>query len=161
MSIKRVISPTGRCSCVTKIGLLYVRRDPCGSIGWQCQNENREQRWSMFCMFWCWPGRSEGDTVDASDDDDADWLIYRGRRWCPWLIRESVRPTQWPWPAADMWLPAHSDCDSCQCLFMPSSLSMFFFLLQVYYWLGSGSSSGHSKLGTGPIPSSSMYIDHI
>ena len=34
----------------------------------------------------------------------------------------------------------------------------FFFLLQVHYWLGSG--SGHYKLGTGPIPLSSMYIDH-
>ena len=33
----------------------------------------------------------------------------------------------------------------------------FFFLLQVHYWLGSG--SGHYKLGTGPIPLSSMYID--
>ena len=91
------------------------------------KNENRERRWPMFCMFWCWPGRSEGDTVDASDDDDADWLIYCGRRWCPWLIRESVRPTQWPWPAADMWLPAHAHCDSCQCLCMSSSLSIFSF----------------------------------
>ena len=34
----------------------------------------------------------------------------------------------------------------------------FFFLQQVHYWLGSG--SGHYKLGTGPIPLSSMYIDH-
>ena len=34
----------------------------------------------------------------------------------------------------------------------------FFFLPQVHYWLGSG--SGHYKLGTGPIPLSSMYIDH-
>ena len=57
-----------------------------------------------------------------------------------------------------MWLPAHVHCDSCQCLCMSSSLSIFFFLLQVHYWLGSG--SGHYKLGTGPIPLSSMYIDH-
>ena len=42
----------------------------------------------------------------------------------PWLIRESVRPT---WPAADMWLPAHAHCDSCQCLCMSSSLSNFSF----------------------------------
>ena len=31
-----------------KCGLLYVRRDACGCIGCQCQNENRERRWPCF-----------------------------------------------------------------------------------------------------------------
>ena len=98
---------------------------------------NRERRWPMFCMFWCWPGRSQGDTVDASDDDDADWLIYRGRRWCPWLIRESVRPTQWPWPAA----ARDSDYRHMHTVTVASVtvhvklIVYFFFLLQVHYWL--------------------------
>ena len=33
-----------------KVGC-YVRRDACGCIGCQCQNENRERCWVMFCMF--------------------------------------------------------------------------------------------------------------
>ena len=90
VSIKRVISPSDvRAS--QKVGC-YVRRDPMRvavlAASVKMRIVNYAGGWPMFCMFWCWPGRSEGDTVDASDDDDADWLIYRGRRWCPWLIRE-------------------------------------------------------------------------
>ena len=112
---------------------------------------------------------ADQDEVKATLFSWCQWWWQRRLTHIPWqamvsLINKRVgnsRPTQWPWPAADMWLPSHSDCDTCQCLYMSSSLSMFFFLLQVYYWLGSGSSFGHYKLGTGPIPSSSMYIDPI
>ena len=154
VSIKWVISSTGRCSCVTKTGLLYtpgcvavlaasVKMRIVNDAGrcFACSDADQDEvkTTTVYATVWVWVMMTmQIDSYTVAGD------------WCTWLIRESVRPTQWPWPAADMRLPAHSDCDSCQCLYMSSSLSMFFFLLQVYYWLGSG--SGHYSWAQAPYP---------
>ena len=127
--LKWVISPSDvRAS--QKVGCYVLRRrDACGCIGCQCQNENRERRWPMFCMFWCWPGRSEGDTHCWRQ-----WWWQCRLTHIPWqamvsLINKRVGKTDSVVLTSSrcMWLPAHAHCDSCQCLCMSSSLSIFSF----------------------------------
>ena len=129
----------------------------CGCIGCQCQNENRERRWPMFCMFWCWPGRSEGHCWHR-------WWWRCRLTQILWqamvsLINKRVGKTDWVALTSGRYVTTGT-CTLWQLpVFVYVKLIVyFFFRLQVHYWLGSG--SGHYKLGTGPIPLSSMYIGH-